>query len=62
MQQESPLLTVPELADYCRVPVSTIRYWRNHRQGPPAIRLGKKLAFRVSDVDTWLAEQVEESE
>ena len=51
------LLTVPELARYLGVPVSTIYHWRGKQQGPPGIRVGKRLCFRASDVARWLEER-----
>jgi excisionase family DNA binding protein len=50
------LLTVPQLADYLGVPVSTIYHWRTKGQGPPGFKLGKRVAFRAGDVARWLDE------
>lgn len=49
------LLSASELADYLGVPVSTIHYWRGKGQGPPALKVGKRLRFRTADVADWLA-------
>lgn len=35
------LLTTEEVAQIFRVPVATIRKWRNDRTGPPGFRVGK---------------------
>jgi excisionase family DNA binding protein len=51
------LLSVAELADYLGVPVSTIHYWRAKEQGPPALKVGRRLRFRVVDVIRWLEER-----
>ena len=51
------LLSAPELAAYLGVPVSTIHYWRGKKQGPPALKVGKVLRFRVSDVLHWLEQR-----
>jgi excisionase family DNA binding protein len=51
------LLSVAELADYLGVPVSTIHYWRGKEQGPPALKVGRRLRFRVVDVVCWLEER-----
>ena len=56
-----PLLSIEELAEYLDIPVSTIRDWRTDGKGPRAIRLGGRLRFAVSDVQTWLGEQRETS-
>lgn len=49
-----PLMTAQELAEYLRIPLHTLYDWRRHRKGPPAIRMGKHLRYRASDVDGWL--------
>jgi hypothetical protein len=51
------LLDVAALADYLGVPVSTIHYWRGKEQGPPALKVGRRLRFRVVDVVRWLEER-----
>jgi excisionase family DNA binding protein len=51
------LLSVVELAEYLDRPVSTIRYWRGKGEGPPALKIGKELRFRASDVVRWLEER-----
>jgi excisionase family DNA binding protein len=51
------LLTVGELAKYLGVPVSTIHFWRGRNQGPPALKVGRRLMFRAADVAAWLNEQ-----
>ncbi|HLN05729.1 MAG TPA: helix-turn-helix domain-containing protein [Acidimicrobiales bacterium] len=55
------LLSTEELAELLGVPVATIYRWRHYGgPGPTAIRVGKHLRWRESDVDEWidgLAEQ-----
>jgi len=54
-------LTLPEVAELIRTPVGTIYQWRSRspKQGPPAMKLGRRLVFARSDVDSWMAAQVE---
>jgi excisionase family DNA binding protein len=47
------VIGVDELAEYLAVPSSWI-YDNHHRLGLPAIKLGRHLRFRASDVDAWL--------
>ena len=51
------LMSAPELAAYLGVPTSTIHFWRGRNQGPPALKVGRRLMFRASDVAAWLGEQ-----
>jgi excisionase family DNA binding protein len=51
------LLTVAELAEYFGIPVRTVRFWREKHEGPPAIKVGKRLYFRATDVARWLEER-----
>jgi excisionase family DNA binding protein len=56
------LLTAAELAAYLDVPVSTIHFWRGRKQGPPALKVGRRLMFRAADVADWLEAQSERPE
>ncbi len=51
---ESSLLTIKELASLLKVPKSTIYGWRHQRRTPPAIKVGRHVRFRLSDVQEWL--------
>lgn len=51
------LMTLLEVAEELRVPVSTVRGWRTRRLGPPGFRVGRHVRYRRADVDRWLDEQ-----
>lgn len=51
------LMSVPRLSEYLDVPEATIYQWNHRRTGPPAIKVGKHLRYRRSDVDRWLDSQ-----
>ncbi|MEX0796560.1 MAG: helix-turn-helix domain-containing protein [Acidimicrobiia bacterium] len=53
-----PLLSVQDLAVYLDVPVATIYAWRYHRRGPPGLKVGRYVRYRLSDVDRWIDERV----
>ncbi|HHQ47258.1 MAG TPA: DNA-binding protein [Acidobacteria bacterium] len=54
------LLTPAELADYLGVPVATLYVWRHRRQGPPGFRAGRYLRYRLSDVERWIDERLQD--
>jgi len=53
----SRLLTPTEVAACLQVPVSTLYQWRYVGKGPRAIRVGRHLRWRPSELDQWLTEQ-----
>ena len=55
------LLTSQELADYARVPLGTVRFWRAMETGPHGFRVGKRVVYRESVVEAWLAEREQAS-
>lgn len=55
------LFTVDEVADFLRVPVSTIRYWRTLGQGPTFIKVGRRLACRKDDLDAFIEKLAREA-
>ena len=52
-------LTEAELAKLVRAQQETVRYWRHKGLGPPWFRVGRRVLYDRSDVDSWLAEQKE---
>ena len=55
------LLTPEEVGPgWLKVPVKTLYQWRYTGTGPPAIRCGKHLRYRRSEVLRWLEEQADQ--
>lgn len=47
-----------QVAEYLKVPATTMRWWRYVGQGPRSFRLGaRKVAYLRSDVEDWLEQQ-----
>lgn len=51
------LLTAAEVAEYLRVPLTTLYVWRTRGTGPTASRVGRYLRYRRADLDEWLTAQ-----
>ena len=51
------LLTLTEAADILRTPVATLRYWRHLGIGPDGFRVGRRVMYRIEDLDRWITEQ-----
>lgn len=58
---EDRLLHIEEVAARLRTPVSTLRDWRRRGIGPQSTRIGRRLAYRETDVTTWLLRQFEQT-
>jgi predicted DNA-binding transcriptional regulator AlpA len=54
---ETVWLTATELADRLKVAQSTLWQWNLRNYGPPAVRIGGKLRYRVEAVEAWEREQ-----
>jgi excisionase family DNA binding protein len=52
-----PLLGTSELAEEFGVPIKTIYQWRWKGTAPRAIKVGRYVKYRRSDVERWLDEQ-----
>ena len=55
-------LTTPEVADLCRHPPETVRYWRHVGTGPRSFRLGRRVVYRVGDLRAWIDAQADASD
>lgn len=54
-QSHSDFLTVAEVAEMTRLSVGTLRWWRSvGAGGPVSFKLGRRVMYRRSDVETWL--------
>ena len=49
------LFTITEAADLLRAPVATLRYWRHLGTGPAGFRVGRRVLYRRSDLEQWVA-------
>ena len=50
-------LTLPEVAAILRVPVNTLRWWRQRGSGPRFFKVGRRLVTTIGDLREWIAEQ-----
>ncbi len=51
------LMTPDEVAAHLRVPVDTLRSWRDRRIGPLHVKIGRHVLYRAQDVESWLKER-----
>lgn len=54
---DEELLTLPEVAVRLRVPVNTIRWWRQRGRGPRFFKVGRRLVTTAGDLRAWIEEQ-----
>lgn len=50
-----PLLTSDELRLRLKVSIETVRWWRKQGKGPRALKVGRHVRYRESDIEAWLA-------
>ncbi|GAA2748751.1 helix-turn-helix domain-containing protein [Amnibacterium kyonggiense] len=51
------LLGTRAAAERLGVAPATLRDWRVDRKGPPAVKYGRLVKYRVEDLDHWIADQ-----
>lgn len=49
--------TTAEVAAQLRRSPETVRYWRHIGYGPPSFKVGRRVLYRKSDVQTWLDDE-----
>jgi hypothetical protein len=54
---DADLLTLVEVAAILRVPVNTLRWWRQQGAGPAFFKLGRRLVTTVGELRTWVTRQ-----
>ena len=53
MLNTSPSLDTPESASFLGVKADTLKGWRKKRQGPPFIKAGRRVVYRLADLAEW---------
>lgn len=53
---DDDLLTTDEVAEVTRVPAGTLAYWRHVGGGPKSGKLGRRVVYRRTDVQAWIAQ------
>lgn len=51
------VLTLEEVSDRTRIPMTTLRFYRFEGRGPRLWKLGGRLVAYDSDVEAWIEEQ-----
>ena len=57
----SPVLNAQEAAKYVGLSSSTLAKLRLRGGGVPFLKLGRRVAYRRQDLDSWLAGQLRQS-
>lgn len=50
-------MTTVQVSQETGINPGTLRYWRSTNQGPASFSLGKRVVYRRSEVERWIAEQ-----
>lgn len=51
---ETELMTIEEVAEWLRVSVASLRFWRYKGYGPKSARLGRGILYRRADVQVFV--------
>jgi predicted DNA-binding transcriptional regulator AlpA len=54
MSPPHQLLKTSEAAEYLRLSVSQLNNWRMEGAGPPFVKLGGRVFYRLKDLERWL--------
>ena len=54
---DEDLLTLAEVAAILRVPIATVRWWRQLGEGPAFFKIGRHLVTTIGDLRTWINAQ-----
>lgn len=54
---DEDFLTLSEVAAILRVPVNTLRWWRQRGDGPAFFKIGRHLVTTIGDLRAWIEEQ-----
>jgi predicted DNA-binding transcriptional regulator AlpA len=55
MDDRERFLTTAEVARLARAPESTVRYWRQCGRGPRGFKIGRRVVYRLEEVEAWIS-------
>jgi excisionase family DNA binding protein len=58
MMSANQFLDTHQAAEYLDHSKSCLEWWRLENRGPKYFKLGRKVRYRVADLDAWLAARV----
>jgi hypothetical protein len=53
-QMPRRLVSTKELSEIWGTPQSTLRYWRSAELGPPYVKLGGRIKYKLADVELYV--------
>jgi predicted DNA-binding transcriptional regulator AlpA len=57
MSADDELISTSAVSKLTGIPIGTLRYYRSTDQGPASFNLGKRVVYRRSEIERWVAEQ-----
>ncbi|MGV0624971.1 helix-turn-helix transcriptional regulator [Mycolicibacter minnesotensis] len=54
---DDKIIGTDEVSAMTKIPKGTLRYFRSTNQGPSSFTLGRRVVYRQSEVERWIAEQ-----
>ncbi|MFI5434786.1 helix-turn-helix domain-containing protein [Rhodococcus sp. IC4_135] len=57
MENERAYLTTKQVGAETGIPESTLRYYRHCGIGPASFRMGRRVVYRRTSVESWIADQ-----
>lgn len=51
------IMDTSAVSAFTGVDPATLRYWRHADTGPASFKLGRRVVYRRSEVERWIAEQ-----
>lgn len=53
----SDYVDTAEAAGIARIPAATLRHYRHKNVGPPSVKIGRRVLYRLDDLHHWLRQQ-----
>jgi hypothetical protein len=51
--QRHEYMDTRQSAAYLQISFNTLNCWRSRREGPPFVKVGGKVRYRLADLDGW---------
>lgn len=61
MDESPTYVNTDEASRITHVPAPTLRHYRHRNVGPPSVKIGRRVLYRLDDLHAWLKQQENQS-
>ncbi len=62
LEKNTTLMTEIEAAGHLKITPRCLQDWRKNQRGPAWIKVGRRIRYRLQDIENWLLDQRQDTQ